>query len=158
MEEFIELKKGNLKRFGIKDIDGNVTGNYIEFDMEDIELPLKMNESKMRHRQNVQWIKNEIQIISKKQDSKDKNSLISKNQESQIKALKEFYKKEEEALDLFLGENGTKKLLNGRNPYYGMYEDIDSYLTPIMKELEESANDITSKIKSKYKLESEEVI
>lgn len=158
MQKFIELKKGNLKRFGIKDIDGNETGNYIEFDMEDIELPIKINESKINHQKNVQWIKNELQIISKKQDSKDKNSLLSKNQEAQIKALKEFYIKEEEALDLFLGENGTKKLLNGRNPYYGMYEDIDSYLGPIMKELKKSANDITTKIKSKYKLEDDEVI
>ncbi len=55
-----------------------------------------------------------------------------------------------EALDLFLGQNGTNKLLNGRKPYYSMYEDISEILEPIMPKLKLRADDIVNKIKEKY--------
>ena len=64
--------------------------------------------------------------------------------------LQEFYKREMEALDLFLGQNGTNKLLNGRKPYYSMYEDISEILEPIMPKLKLRADDIVNKIKEKY--------
>ena len=47
-----------------------------------------------------------------------------------------------EALDLFLGQNGTNKLLNGRKPYYSMYEDINDMLVPILPKLKLKADDI----------------
>ena len=49
-----------------------------------------------------------------------------------------------------MGENGTKKLLNGRNPYYSMYEDINDMLKPILPKLKLRADDIAKKIKDKY--------
>ena len=55
-----------------------------------------------------------------------------------------------EALDLFLGQNGTNKLLNGRKPYYSMYEDINDMLVPILPKLKLKADDIVNKIKEKY--------
>ena len=55
-----------------------------------------------------------------------------------------------DALDLFLGEGGTKKLLNGRKPYYSMYDDISEMLEPILPKLKLSADSIVEKIKEKY--------
>ena len=55
-----------------------------------------------------------------------------------------------DALDLFLGEGGTKKLLNGRKPYYSMYDDISEILEPILPKLKLSADSIVKKIKEKY--------
>jgi hypothetical protein len=52
MADFIQLKKDNILRIGIKDTKGNDTGEHLEFDLEDIELPLKLNESEMKHRKN----------------------------------------------------------------------------------------------------------
>ena len=60
------------------------------------------------------------------------------------------YKKEMEALDLFLGKDGTKKLLNGRNPYYSMYEDINEILEPVLPKLKLRADNIIDKVKEKY--------
>ena len=88
---------------------------YIKEDLEDIELPFRINDCEKRHRENVQQLRNQMIIIDKKQDHKGKE-LLSSNEEEKLKALREFYKKEEEALDLFLGEGGTRKLLNGRKP------------------------------------------
>ena len=149
MENFVQLKKDSILRIGIKDDKGNDTGEHLEFDLEDIELPLKLNECEAKHRRNLENLRNQFLIIDKKEDKKGK-FILSWKEEEKLKVLKEFYKREMEALDLFLGENGTKKLLNGRNPYYSMYEDINEMLEPIMPKLKLRADEIGQKIKDKY--------
>ena len=148
-ENFIQLKKNNILKIGIKDSDGNDTGEHLEFDLEDINLPLKLNECDERHRKNVELLRNQYTIINKKEDKKGKK-ILSWKEEEKLKALNNFYAEEEKALDLFLGQGGTRKLLNGRNPYYSMYEDISEILEPIMPKLKLRADDIAKKIKDKY--------
>ena len=148
-ENFIQLKKDSILRIGIKDSEGNDTGEHLEFDMEDINLALRLNECDEKHRKNLEFLRNQFVIIDKKEDKKGKK-ILSWKEEEKLKVLQEFYKREIEALDLFLGENGTKKLLNGRNPYYSMYEDINDMLKPILPKLKLRADDIAKKIKDKY--------
>lgn len=148
-ESFIQLKKDNILKIGIKDSEGNDTGEHLEFDMEDINLALRLNECDEKHRKNLEFLRNQFIIIDKKEDKKGKK-ILSWKEEEKLKVLQEFYKREMEALDLFLGENGTKKLLNGRNPYYSMYEDINDMLKPILPKLKLRADDIAKKIKDKY--------
>ena len=149
MADFIQLKKDNILRIGIKNADGIETGEHLEFDLEDIELALKINECEAKHRKNLEYMRNQFIIIEKKEDKKGKY-LLSWKEEEKLKVLKDFYKKEEEALDLFLGINGTKKLLNGRNPYYTMYEDINEMLAPILPQLKMKTDEIIQKVKDKY--------
>jgi hypothetical protein len=149
MADFIQLKKDNILRIGIKDIEGNDTGEHLEFDLEDIEMPLKLNESEMKHRKNYEYLRNQFVIIDKKEDKKGK-FMLSWREEEKVKALQEFYKREMEAMDLFLGEGATNKLLNGRKPYYSMYDDIMDIIEPIMPKLEVNADSIINKIKNKY--------
>lgn len=146
---FIQLKKDNILRIGIMDAEGNPTGEHLEFDLEDIELPLRLNKCEEMHHKNLQYIKMQFAIIDKKEDVKGKK-LLSVNEEQKIKLLKEFYEREMEALDLFLGKDGTKKLLNGRKPYFTMYDDIAEILAPIMPKLKMRKEDIMNKIKNKY--------
>lgn len=157
MKDVIQLKKSNILKIGIKDEEGNDTGEHLEFDLEDIELPLRLNECEAKHRKNIEYLKMQFVIIDKKEDLKGK-FILSKNQEEKTKVLNEFYKREEEALDLFLGKNGTKKLLNGRGYYYSMYEDISDMLEPIMPKLQLRSEDITKKIKEKYSKKEEKVL
>ena len=149
MADFIQLKKSNILRIGIKDSEGNDTGEHLEFDLEDINLPLRLNECDEKHRKNLEFLRNQFIIIDKKEDKKGKK-ILSWKEEEKLKVLQEFYKREMEALDLFLGQGGTKKILNGRNPYYSMYEDISEILEPIMPKLKLRADDIAKKIKDKY--------
>jgi len=157
MDKFIQLKKDNITRFGIKDAAGNDTGQFLEFDLEDIELPLKINESEAKHRSNISYVKSQFIIIDKKEDKKGK-FLLTWKEEEKIKVLKDFYEKEMEALDLFLGEGGTKKLLNGRKPYYEMYDDINDILEPILPKLQKTAEDIEDRIKQKYSNNSQKEV
>lgn len=149
MADFIQLKKDNVLRIGIKDANGVDTGEHLEFDLEDIELPLRIKECEGKHYKNVEFVKNQFVIINKKEDKKGK-FYLSSNEEEKIKIMQEFYKREMEALDLFLGEGGTKKLLGGRNPYISMYEDINEMLAPILPKIQIRAEDIMAKIKGKY--------
>ena len=155
MKNFIQLKKDNILRIGIKDADDNDTGQFLEFDLEDIDLPLKYQECEERHRKNLQNLKYKLVIINKKEDKKGKK-LLSYKEEEKIKAIKEFYLEEMVALDLVLGENGTKKILNGRKPYFSMYEDIDEMLEPILPVLKKGFDSIEDKIKQKYQIKEED--
>lgn len=157
MEQFIQLKKNNILKVGIKDANGKDTGDFLEFDLEDIELGLKLNECQKKHNENIQNVKRQFIIIDKKQDKKGKQ-LLSWKEEEKIKVLKQFYKNEADALDLFLGKDGTKKLLNGRNPYWTMYDDINEMLEPILPKLKLSMDGVVSKIKEKYNTKSKEEI
>lgn len=147
--DFIKLKKSSVLKIGIKDEEGNDTGEHLEFDMEDIELPLKINQCEAQHKKNIQDLKMQFAIIDKKEDRKGKY-LLSYKEEEKMKALQKFYQREMEAFDLFLGKNGTKKMLNGRQPYFTMYDDIAESLEPIMPKLQARTEDITKKIKEKY--------
>lgn len=157
MNEFIQLKKDNIFRVGIKDANGKSTGECLEFDLEDIELPLRLNQCKINHENNLNWIKNQEIIISKREDAPSKG-IYTRNQEAILHARKEFFKKEEACLDLFLGKGSTRKLLNGRNPFYGMFDEFSEILEPIMDKLNVKADDITSKIKEKYSPRKEDNI
>ncbi len=157
MENFIQLKKDNILKIGIKTSDGVDTGEHLEFDMEDIELPLRLNQSELEHKKNLQNLKMQIMVIDKKQDKKGKQ-MLSWKEEEKIKAYKDFYNKEMKALDLFLGEGGTLKLLNGRKPYYSMYEDIGEIIEPIMPLIKQRTDNIISNIKEKYANKQSDVI
>jgi hypothetical protein len=155
MDDFIQLKKDNILKIGIKDANGIDTNEHLEFDLEDIELPIKYNQSVYEHNKNLEYLKTQYIIIDKKQRKKGKG-ILSSNDREKINVLKEFYKREMHALDLFLGEGGTKKLLNGRNPYYSMYNEFSEILNPIMPLLDVKMEDIENKIKQKYSDEREE--
>ena len=147
--DFIKLKKSSILKIGIKDSDGNDTGEHLEFDLEDINLPLRLNDCDEKHRKNLEFLRDQFIIIDKKEDKKGKK-ILSWKEEEKLKVLQEFYKREMVALDLLLGQGGTRKLLNGRNPYYSMYEDINDMLEPIMPKLKLRADDIANRIKEKY--------
>lgn len=156
-DNIIQLKKDNIMRVAIVDAEGNRTGEQLEFDLEDLELPFRLQECEKQHNKNVEDIKAKLLIIDKKQDHKGKG-LLSKNEEAKLKAINEFYKKEQEALDLFLGEKGTEKMLNGRNPYVGMFNDISESLEPVLKKLKLREEDILDTIRKKYSKKEEDVI
>ena len=154
--EYIQLKPSSVKKFGIRTAEGVDTGEYIEIDIEDLELPKKAEICNKKHTENLRELNNQRIIINKKEDHKDKDELYSDNEKALMKAMREFYKKEEEALDEFLGEGATRKLLAGRKPYLSMFEDINDYVEQIVPVLKSTQDDIIERIKSKYGEEEED--
>lgn len=149
-DNFIKLNKNEILRLGIKTDEGVDTGEYLEFDLEDIELPLRYQELLEKDKKNKEQLKNQMMIIDKRQDVKGKK-LMSKNEEDKIRALNDFFKKEEEVYDMFLGENGVKKLLNGRKLGWTSLQEIDEIIgKQISPYIDIRMDKITDKVKQKY--------
>lgn len=164
MEDIIKLKKRkDIFKLGLADEDGNVIkddkGNdiFLEFDLGDIELPLKYNRCVNQIEEARKKLKTQFIIIDKKQDHRGKQ-LLSYNEEQKAKAVKQFYKDMEIAMDLFLGEGGTQKYLNGKNPYWEMWDDISEALEPHLDKMKLTITDMTDRIKSKYKVIEDDVL
>ena len=152
----IGLKNENILKLEIVDEKGNSTGEYLEFDLEDIELPFKYQEILERLKKSRQNLKNQFTIIEKKQDHKGKK-LMSSNEEEKLKALNNFYKEQVEIYNIFLGENGVQKLLNGRKLRWTTLSEIDELIEKqIAPQLDLTMDDITKKIKSKYSNKKED--
>ena len=149
-ENFIKLNKDDVLRLEIRTNEGEPTGEYLEFDLEDIELPMKFQELVDKNKKNRQFLKNQFVIIEKREDVKGKK-LLSKNEEDKIKAINEFFKKEVEIYNMFLGENGVEKLLNGRKLGWTSLQEIDEIIAKqIMPHIDMTMEKITEKVKSKY--------
>lgn len=152
----IGLKNENLLKLEIVDEKGNSIGEFLEFDLEDIELPFKYQEIIERLKKSRQNLKNQFTIIEKKQDHKGKK-LMSSNEEEKLKALNNFYKEQVEIYNIFLGENGVQKLLNGRKLRWTTLSEIDELIEKqIAPQLDLTMADITKKIKSKYSNKKED--
>lgn len=149
-DNFIQLNESDVLRFKIKTNDGKETGEYLEFDLEDIELPLKYQELLEKDKKNKENLKNQMLIIDKKEDVKGKK-LLSKNEEDKLKALQDFFIKEVEIYNMFLGERGVQKLLNGRKIGWTSLQEIDEIIEKqIAPHIDINLNKITEKVKEKY--------
>ena len=162
--DYIKIKeRKDIFRLGIIDEKGNVVkdekGNEVclEFDLADIELPIRYNRCINEINSAKRKLKGQLIIIDKKQDHKGKQ-MLSANEEAKAKAMQVFYKEMEIAMDLFLGEGGTKKYLNGRKPYWTMFEDLSEAIEPYMDKMQLTITDMTDRIKNKYKVKESDVL
>lgn len=149
-DNIIKLNKSDVLTLKIQTEDGKDTGEVLEFDLEDIELPLRFQELIEKDKKNKEYLRNQMLIIDKRQDVKGKK-LLSKNEEDKIKALNDFFIKEIEVYNMFLGPRGVEKLLNGRKFTWTTLQEIDEIIeTQISPKLDISMQSITDKVKEKY--------
>lgn len=149
-DNIIKLNKDSVFRLGIQTSDGKDTGEYLEFQLDDIELPLRYQELLEKDKKNKEHLRNQMLIIDKRQDVKGKK-LLSKNEEDKIKALNDFFIKEVEVYNMFLGPRGVEKLLNGRKFTWTTLQEIDEIIEKqIAPHLDVSMKNITEKVKEKY--------
>ena len=111
MKDYIQLQKDDVLRLGIVDSNGKDTGEFLEFNLSDIEIPLRYQEMIEKDKKNKEYLRNQMLIIDKREDVKGKK-LLSKNEEDKIKALNEFFMKEIQVYNMFLGPRGVEKLFH----------------------------------------------
>lgn len=158
-KNYIQLKEDtNILKLWIRDEKGNETGEFLKFNLKDIELPMKYQTLMEEDKKARLNLKNQLTIIDKKQDHKGKK-LFSANEEAKIKAFADFFKKEEEIYNMFLGENGVKKILNGEALSWTSLRIIDEIIEEqIQPQLNVNAEDIKSEIMAKYSDKRDDVI
>lgn len=150
-DNYIQLKENkSILKLWIRDEKGNETGEYLRFNLEDMELPFIYQEILEKDKKARLDLKNQIVIIEKKQDHKGKK-LFSSQEEAKLKATKEFFEKEVEIYNMFLGKNGVQKLLNGDELSWSTLDIIDEIIEKqIMPQLKINAEDIKTRIMKKY--------
>lgn len=162
MENYIKVERKNIFKLGILDEEGNPKLDEngkelcLEFDLADVELPLKLNKCEHLIKKAQINFRNKVVIINKKQDKKGK-MLLSSNEEEKIKALQEYYKDMEEAMDLFIGKGGTKKVFGNRR-YWEMYEDLSEMLKPFLAKMRLDIDSMTDNIIKKYSQSSSNIL
>lgn len=145
--ESIQLKQDNLFKIGIKNAEGEDTGEIITIDLEDIKLPLRCQESEKMIKDNNRWLQAQRIIIEKRPDKKGKK-LLSANEEALLKLVNEYYEKQTKAYELVLGEGAIKKILCGREIYITFFSDLEEQMKKLRPKLNQNVVDIKTKIKS----------
>ena len=145
--ESIQLKQDNLLKIGIKNAEGEDTGEIITIDLEDIKLPLRCQESEKMIKDNNRWLQAQRIIIEKRPDKKGKK-LLSANEEALLKLVNEYYEKQTKAYELVLGEGAIKKILCGREMYITFFSDLEEQMKKLRPKLNQNVVDIKEKIKS----------
>ena len=85
------------------------------------------------------------------QKAKELGIYIDENEEDKIRAINDFFKKEIEVYNMFLGERGVEKLLNGRKIGWTTLQEIDEIIDKqISPHININIQKITDKIKQKY--------
>lgn len=149
-DNVIKLNKSDCLTLKIQTADGKDTGEYLEFNLEDIELPLRYQELIEKDKKNKEQLRNQMLIIDRRQDVKGKK-LLSKNEEDKIRALNEFFMKEIQVYNMFLGPRGVEKLLNGRKFTWTTLDEIDEIIEKqIAPHIDINMKKITDKVKEKY--------
>ena len=145
--ESIQLKQDNLFKIGIKNAEGEDTGEIITIDLEDIKLPLRCQESEKMIKDNNKWLQAQRIMIEKRPDKKGKK-LLSANEEALLKLVNEYYEKQTKAYELVLGEGAIKKILCGREMYITFFTDLEEQMKKLRPKLNQNAVDLKEKIKS----------
>ena len=157
MKNTIRLEEDEILQFEITDKVGNPTGEYLEFNMNDISLPLKYRDLVLKDKENRENFRKDAMIINKKQDVKSEGDPLSKNEVETLKLSEEYLNKEVEIYNLFLGDNGVQKLLQGRPLGWDTLAKIDklieNQILPILNKHIKSMEDM---IKNKYSNNKEE--
>ena len=159
-KKYIKLNNSDdVLRLHIQTKDGKETGEYLEFDMEDVDLLDNLQKMQDDIIKNRNWLKNQFTIIEKKQDFTPKNKLMSNNEKMKYDAYKSFLRKQKEIFNIFLGENGVEKLLYGRKFEWNTMEEIEEIVAKqIYPQLNITFENIKNKIKQNYKVSNQEEI
>lgn len=159
-EKTLTLKnKTNVLTIKINRENGEYTGNDLVFNLKDIELVGRYDEMFSKLKKNDEWFNNQKIIINKQQDFQNKDDFLTNNQKRLYEANKEYLKRQMSAFNLFLGDNGVEKLLDGGSFDIDSIMIIKEYIEKqIMPYLNVTKDNITKEIKEKYKVDTQEEV
>lgn len=141
------MDKVIYEKKGVKQIQVNEQGDYIELDLMDIELPFKVENTRKELIRQNNIFKNRLKAIEKQY--KDNEDLMRINE---YKAEVDFCNKCREVLDNLLGENACLKIF-GKTNRYGMFDDFFEQLAGILGNLEMDINAIKENLVKRYKVD-----
>ena len=134
----------------------NEQGDTISFNIEDPELPLKLDRA-MEKINHIQQVFKEKEVILQKQKDEKRDSLLSKNEKAQAELASQMFNEMRDAVDQFLGVNACHKIFGTTN-YISMFDDLFEQLQPHFEKMNLNAKKFAESIQTKYQHEDEDVI
>lgn len=143
------MDKVIYKKEGIKKIQVNEQGDYIEIDLMDIELPFKVDKTRKELVRQNGIYKNICKSLEKQY--KDNEDLL---RVKEYQAEVDYCKKCRQVLDGLLGEGACQKIFGDTNRY-AMFDDYFEQLSETLGEMEIDIKAIKEKLVNKYKKNKE---
>lgn len=146
------MEKLGYKKENVYQLEVNDKGEYIEFDLLDIDLPDKITKAYKDLVKEQKNVNIQEQVIYKKFANNP-----NKKWEEIHKLEKEYFKKSREIFDSFLGEGACKKIF-GDTDRYGMFEDLLNALQPHLDKMQINVEQIKKNLVEKYSPNKKNVI
>lgn len=145
----MEMDKVIYEKKGIKRIQVNENGDFIELDLMDIELPLKVDNTRKELKRQHTIYNNRCKAIEKQ---------YSNNRDLQLtnlyKAEIDYSNKCREILDGLLGKDASLKIF-GETNRYAMFDDYFEQLVPVLENLEIDIKAIKEELTKKYRIDKD---
>lgn len=146
--DYIQLNDDNVYKIGIKDKNGKYTGDVIEIELEDVQLPLRTQEGLKQIKENNRWLQSQMIIINKNPDKARGKYELSENDEKLFKVVEKYYARQTHAYELILGKGAIKKILAGRHIYITFFVELEEKLYELIPKMQQKQVSITDKIKA----------
>lgn len=130
-------------------IEVNDNGDTISFNIEDPTLPLRAEKAHEEINRILEKCKGDILVVSKRQDIKNKNGLLSTNGKATLEIYNNTFTEMRKAMDQFLGKGACKKIFGDTN-YLSMFDDLFEELMPHLEKIGIGAESFSEAIKKKY--------
>lgn len=146
------MDKIRVEKENVYQIEVNDKGEYIEFDLLDIDLPMKLINGADELKKQKKIYKNKLIALNKQYKDNSKLLLI-----KQYELDKEFCTKLRNIFDGFLGEGACQKIFGEVNRI-GMFDAFFEQLSPHLDKLVINVEQIKNNLYEKYNPNKKEVI
>lgn len=146
------MEKLGYKKENVYQLEVNDKGEYIEFDLLDIDLPDKIMKAYKDLEKEEKNVKIQEQIIYKKFANNP-----TKKWDEIHKLEKQYFKDARAIFDSFLGEGACQKIF-GNTDRYGMFADLLNALQPHFDKMELNLDEIKKNLIEKYSPNKKNVI
>jgi hypothetical protein len=138
------MEKLRVEKDNVYKIEVNDKGECIEFDLLDIELPIKLINASEELKKQKEIYKEKIEKL------KNENLNPAEDMLKQYEIDKEFCQTMRNVLDSFLGENACQKIFGDTNRI-GMFDDFFTQLEPHLDKIIINVEQVKKDLIEKYK-------
>lgn len=139
-----------IKSESLYEIEVNDNGDVITFDLDDIELPLKIDKC-IRKLKNLalEITKKEKEIHNRPDFKENEDDLMTVNERELAEIVYDTYVKSRAIMDELLGDGACQKIFGNAN-YSTMFDDLLEALEPHFTKMKAKQENVKDRIKAKY--------
>lgn len=146
------MEKIKINKEDVYKVEVNDNGDYIEFDLLDIELPMRIYNLSKELTKQAEFYNQKVESVEKEYKNDPTMLFITKS-----KVDNDFCNKLRSEFDKVLGEGACQKIFGSTNRI-GMFDELFEQLVPVFEHIEEESKKIKDRLVRKYSADSEKEI